>query len=153
MRMSLFLKETRVILELDKTDKDGVLTQLAGVLAADISGTRPRRILDIFWERERLGSTGIGQGIAVPHGRLPGLPAPIAAMGRSRGGVEFAAMDGQPVHLVMALLFPPEAHETHLQALATVTRLLRQPHSHRRLMLAMDRESLYQAALLTPDSP
>ncbi|MBF0177938.1 MAG: PTS sugar transporter subunit IIA [Magnetococcales bacterium] len=149
--MSLFLKETRVILELAVADKNGVLSQLAEVLAADMTGVRSKRVLEILWEREKLGSTGIGQGIAIPHGRVPGLSVPMAALARSRNGVEFMALDGQPVHLVMALLLPTEASEAHLQILADMFRLLRQPNSRRRLMLAMDRESLYQAAVLDQD--
>ncbi|MBF0154752.1 MAG: PTS sugar transporter subunit IIA [Magnetococcales bacterium] len=145
--MSLFLKETRVIQELGRTDKAGLLTQLAEVLATDLSGVKPKRILDLLWERENIGSTAVGQGIAIPHGRLPGLSAPVAALARSRQGVDFRSMDGEPVHLIMALLLPSEVSEAHMQLLATISRLLRHPNSRRRLMQAPDRSSLYQATL------
>ncbi|MBF0427154.1 MAG: PTS sugar transporter subunit IIA [Magnetococcales bacterium] len=145
--MSFFLKESRIIPELEKTSKDGVLAQLAGVLAADLSGVRARRVLEVLWERENIGSTGVGQGIAIPHGRLAGVATPVAALGRSQAGVDFMAMDGLPVHLVVALLLPPEASESHLQLLAAISRMLRHPDSRRRLMLAPDRAALCQVAL------
>ncbi|MBF0625337.1 MAG: PTS sugar transporter subunit IIA [Magnetococcales bacterium] len=141
------LTPERVIPNLDGTDKIGALSQLAGVLAIGCPGTDAARVLRILLEREELGSTGIGNGVAIPHGRLSDLQTPLAALGRSRSGIQFNSLDGQPVHLLVVLLSPPQAGPVHLRALSRISRLLRSPTTRIRLMEASNRETLYQVTL------
>ncbi|MBA4354285.1 MAG: transcriptional regulator [Novosphingobium sp.] len=94
-------------------------------------------------EREKLGSTGFGRGVAIPHARIDGLERPVAAFFRLENPVEFAAADGMPVDCVFGLLSPSQAGATHLQALAAISRLMRDERMHERLVSAPDAEALY----------
>jgi PTS system nitrogen regulatory IIA component len=93
-------------------------------------------------ERERLESTGIGDGVAIPHARLGALPGVILAVARSREGLEYAARDGLPVHLLFLLVSPEHAAGEHLCALARISRLARQPDFRRSLLAAPSREEM-----------
>ena len=143
MRISQLLTETRIDPDLVVETKPDLLARMAEILGVDIPSSTPDAILNVFQERERLGTTGVGNGIAIPHGRLSGLSAPMAAMGRCKTGIAYAAMDDQPVHLVIALLSPVRATTPHLKALATISRLLRTPTLRERLMAADDRTTLF----------
>jgi PTS system nitrogen regulatory IIA component len=94
-------------------------------------------------ERERLGSTGIGGGIAIPHGKLGALKSLLMAFGRSRKGVEFDAMDGKPTHLFFLLLAPEDSTGAHLKMLARISRSLKNSVFRERLMTAADGRELY----------
>ena len=94
-------------------------------------------------EREKLGSTGFGRGVAIPHARIDKLERPVAAFFRLENPVEFAAADGMPVDCVFGLLSPSQAGATHLQALAAISRLMRDERMHERLVSAPDAEALY----------
>lgn len=124
MHISQLITPSRVVPDLSAATKMEALAALAKVLARDLPQTSADEVLDIFLEREQLGSTGIGKGVAVPHGRLSELSAPIAALGRSYHGVAFDALDSKPVYLIIALLSPLAASKTHLAALTTISRLL-----------------------------
>jgi len=95
-------------------------------------------VLGILLERERLGSTGIGDGIAIPHGKLRNLDQPLLAFGRSRRGVDFKALDGRPVKLFFLLIAPEEAIGLHLKMLARISRILKDPAVRTRLLDAPD---------------
>lgn len=138
MRLTHLLHADRLLLDLAGASKPDLLAPLAALLARDLAQTDPRAVLDSLLEREALGTTGIGQGIAIPHARLAGLDAPLAALARSRTGVEFAALDGQPVHLLVALISPEQPAQAHLNALALLTRWLRRPEVRQRLLEAPD---------------
>lgn len=128
------------------SDKQGILAALAHrfakVYALDEAG-----VLDGLEEREALGSTGFGRGIALPHARIDGLRRPVAALLKLGQPVDFAAADRLPVDLVIGLLSPTNAGATHLHALAALSRMVRDEHMHRALTEAPDTETLY--ALLT----
>jgi PTS system nitrogen regulatory IIA component len=94
--------------------------------------------------RERLGSTGIGEGVAVPHCKVPGLGALTAALGRSVEGVDFRALDGKPTRIFVALFAPERAGAEHLQALARVSRLLKRPEFRKALLEAPDATAMYR---------
>lgn len=102
-----------------------------------------RDVLDRLEERETLGSTGFGRGVAIPHARVPGLKRPVAALLRLAEPVDFAAADGMPVDLVFGLLSPENAGVTHLHALAAMSRVMRDERMHEALMEARDAEALY----------
>ena len=104
-------------------------------------------VLERIEEREKLGSTGFGRGMAIPHARVPGLKRPVAAFLRLKNSVEFEAADGMPVDLVFGLLSPENAGVSHLQALAAISRMVRDETLHAALAEAKDEEALF--ALLT----
>ncbi|WP_114392437.1 PTS IIA-like nitrogen regulatory protein PtsN [Oleisolibacter albus] len=117
--------------------------------AAELTGQHERAIFDVLVERERLGTTGVGRGIAIPHGKLPGLPGVLAVFARLERPVDFEAIDEQPVDLMCLLLAPETAGADHLKALARVSRLLRDPVLCDKLRGAETADALY--ALLTRD--
>jgi len=106
--------------------------------------------LEIILARERLGSTGIGHGVAIPHGRLAELNAPIIAVVRHMQGVDFNAIDGQPVHIVVLLLAPADEDQTHLDLLAHLARILKNENVRKAIMAAKSAEAI--AALFPPPS-
>ena len=99
MKITEMLRREFVLEELKARNKHDALAELAGVFAKGKIKVNPEAMLHVLLERERLGSTGIGDGIAIPHGKLPGLDEMVVSFGRSREGIEFEAMDGKPVHL------------------------------------------------------
>jgi PTS system nitrogen regulatory IIA component len=118
--------------------KEEVLAELAAGVAGHYPGLDRDKITAILLERERLGSTGIGDGIAIPHGKLGRLEQPVLAFGRSRKGVAFSALDGKPVKLFFLLLAPEEAAGIHLKMLARISRILKDPAVRARLLEAPD---------------
>jgi PTS system nitrogen regulatory IIA component len=111
--------------------------------AAKLTGLEARDILDTLLQRERLGSTGLGRGIAIPHGRMPGLESIVSVFARLEEPIEFEALDEQPVDLIFLLLAPEHAGADHLKALARISRLLREPSSIERLRTSRDRAAIY----------
>jgi len=135
-----------VTADLKVTCKRQALQELAHK-AADVTGLEERAILDVLLERERLGTTGVGQGIAIPHGRLKELKRICGLFARLEQPVDFEAVDAQPVDLVFLLLAPEGAGADHLKALARVSRLLRNAATRERLRASTTPEAIY--ALLT----
>ncbi len=134
-----------IIPALKVNGKKQALHELAGK-AAELSGQSERTILEILQQREKLGSTGVGNGIAIPHGKLPKLTKLFGLFARLERPVDFEALDGQPVDLVFLLLAPETAGADHLKALARVARLLRDPDIARKLReLARRRGALRRA--------
>ncbi len=115
--------------------------------AAAISGLPGRDVLDGLLQRERLGSTGLGRGIAIPHAKFKGLTKILCLFARLDDAIEFEALDGEPVDLIFVLLAPEHASGDHLKALARISRLLREPKTLGRLRAARDATGLY--AILT----
>ena len=126
--------------------KKQALQELSAIAAAQ-TALDERSILDILLARERLGSTGVGAGIAIPHGKLTDLTQISAVFARLREPIEFDAVDGRPVDLIFLLLAPDSAGSDHLKALALVSRLLRDERVCARLRGADSAEALY--AVLT----
>jgi len=93
-------------------------------------------MLDILLDRERLGSTGIGEGVAIPHGKMVGLKEMVISFGRSREGIDFEAMDGKPVHLFFLLMAPENSAGLHLKVLAKISRMLKDPVFRKKLVAA-----------------
>ena len=119
--------------------------------AARLSGQNERVIFETLMQREKLGSTGVGNGIAIPHGKLPKLERLFGLFARLDRGIDFEALDGQPVDLIFLLLAPEGAGADHLKALARVARLLRDGDVVRKLRDSRDAEALY-AVLAMPSS-
>ena len=111
--------------------------------AAKLTGIDAREILDTLLQRERLGSTGVGRGIAIPHGRVPALHKIVTVFARLDGAIDFEALDDEPVDLIFLLLAPEHAGADHLKALARISRLLREPSSIEKLRASKDRAAIY----------
>ena len=122
MKILEFLRPEAIIEDLSGQTAQAVLSDLCKPLAA-IHGVDGQRLLETLLEREKLGSTGIGEGVAIPHGKVRGLPMLMASFGRSRKGVDFRAIDGKPTHLFFTLFAPENSSRTHLNALATISRI------------------------------
>ena len=111
--------------------------------AAKVTGIDAREILDTLLQRERLGSTGVGRGIAIPHGRVPALYKIVTMFARLDEAIDFEALDDEPVDLIFLLLAPEHAGADHLKALARISRLLREPSSIEKLRASKDRAAIY----------
>ncbi|TWB22757.1 phosphotransferase IIA-like nitrogen-regulatory protein PtsN [Nitrospirillum viridazoti] len=140
------LRPDGIVANLKASSKKQVLQELAK-RAADLTGQHERAIFDVLLERERLGTTGVGRGIAIPHGKLPTLPKVCALFARLERPVDFDSIDEQPVDLICLLLAPESAGADHLKALALVSRMLRNPLFCEKLRGADTADAIY--ALLT----
>jgi PTS system nitrogen regulatory IIA component len=149
MNISDLLTPERVLPALKVQGKKQLLQELSA-RAHQQTGIPERRIFETLVERERLGSTGVGQGIAIPHGRLAGLKRIVGLFARLETPVAYDAVDNQPVDLVFLLLAPESAGADHLKALARVSRLLRNQAVCEKLRAATKAEALY--AILTEPS-
>jgi nitrogen PTS system EIIA component len=149
MLLSDLLAPQAVVPALRVNSKKQALQELAARAAA-VCGRSEREVLEVLMQRERLGSTGVGSGIAIPHGKLAKLERLCGAFGRLERPIDFEALDGQPVDLMFLLLAPEGAGADHLKALARIARLLRDAETARKLRESRDAESLY--AVLT-ESP
>jgi nitrogen PTS system EIIA component len=138
-----------VVPALRVNSKKQALQELAA-RAATMSGRSDREIFEVLMQRERLGSTGIGSGIAIPHGKLAKLDRLFGVFARLERPVDFEALDGQPVDLMFLLLAPEAAGADHLKALARVARLLRDPEVARKLRESRDAEALYAVLTNSP---
>lgn len=138
MKISDILTETLVVPELSVTDKEQALRRLAATLCAQSPGmeTAADEVFAALWNRERLGSTGVGEGVAIPHAKIPGLKRLVACFGRAGAGIPFDAIDQQPVNLIFVLLVPDNSAGAHLKALARISRLLKDAEFRRRLLAA-----------------
>jgi PTS system nitrogen regulatory IIA component len=140
-----------VIPNLRATSKKQALQELAR-RAAEISGKSDRVVLDVLLERERLGTTGVGNGIAIPHGKLPNLPRLYGLFARLEKPIDFESIDEQPVDLIFLLLAPEAAGADHLKALARVSRLLRDKAICEKLRGTDTAEGLYTLLTESPAS-
>ena len=131
-----------VIADLRSQTKQDVLRELAERVEKTNPSLKAEILTSILLERETLGSTGIGQGIAIPHGKAPHINRLVAAFGRSIRGVPFDSMDAKPVHLVFLIVAPPDLAGMHLKALARVSRLFKEEAFRQRLMAAADAKEL-----------
>ena len=142
MSLHEFLSPEAVLPALRVSGKKQALHDIAAH-AARVSGLEERVIFEALWQRERLGSTGIGEGIAIPHGKLAGLAGLFGLAARLDKPIDFEALDGQPVDILFLLLAPEGAGADHLKALARVARALREPGMLDRIRKTRDADALY----------
>jgi PTS system nitrogen regulatory IIA component len=135
-------KET-ICLDLKATDKNGVLEEMA-TPAARLTGVALEKLVKVLLDRERLGSTGIGGGIGIPHGKLKNLASLVMGFGMSRQGVDFDSIDGRPAHLFFLLLTPEDSAGLHLKLLARLSRLLKNEEFKSQLMRAKNPEEILE---------
>lgn len=138
------LRDDLIIEEIEATEKREVLREFAEHLKAKGRIGNVQELLTVLLERESLGSTGIGDGIAIPHGKLGRIPGMIMAFGRSSGGVDFQSLDHEPSHLFFLLVTPLDKPGDHLKALARISRILKNPVFRENLKLAETRQDLHR---------
>ena len=143
MKITTFLKREFIIEELQAATKEAVLAELAAVLLPAGSTDDQDNMVRVLMDRERLGSTGIGDGIAIPHGKIGGLDDLRIAIGRSHQGVDFNALDGKPAHLFFLLMAPENSAGQHLKVLARISRLLKDNVLRKNLMEAKSAAELF----------
>ena len=136
LTLAAILPEQCVSTSLDATSKRGALEQLAALFGGSNLDIAASDIAAVLEERERLASTGVGSGVAIPHGRLADLPGVRLVLGTHRAGVDFDAVDGRPVHIFVGVLAPDGQASVHLKVLALVSRLLRDAQLRERLLAA-----------------
>jgi len=145
MKIEDILAPELVIPALRASDKAGVLRELAGLVAEHHPEIDRARLVQALEDRERLNSTALGDGVAIPHGKLPGLKRVFAAFGRSPEGVEFQSLDGKPTRIFFLLVAPEDSAGAHLKALARISRLLKDEPFRTKLLDAADAPALYAA--------
>jgi len=143
VKIAEMLDPTAIVADLKSTGKAEVLAELTDSLVAANPSIKRDEVIGILLERERLGSTGIGDGIAIPHGKLKQLDRQLIAFGLSRKGVDFDAMDGKPARLFFLLIAPEDAVGLHLKTLARISKLLKAPMVRERLQKAVDRQQIH----------
>lgn len=143
-RIGELLQPEDIIEELAATNKEAVLAEFAQFLRASGKVAQDGELVRALREREALGSTGIGEGIAIPHAKLPFLRQPIVAFGRSARGIDYHSLDGRPAHLFFLLVTPDDNPGEHLRTLARISRILKNRALREQLMQAADRERIRQ---------
>jgi PTS system nitrogen regulatory IIA component len=140
-----------IVPSLKGSGKKQVLQELSR-RAATLLRLNERTIFDTLWERERLGSTGMGMGTAIPHGKMTGIAKPIGLFARLEKPIDFEAVDERPVDLIFVLLTPEGAGADHLKALARIARLLRDQDVAKKLRASRDAPAIYSVLALPPAS-
>ena len=144
MNITDILKKEFVIEKLESRTKREVLTELSEIFFRGNIKVDYDTMVEVLLEREKLGSTGIGGGIAIPHGKLAGLENLIVSFGRSEDGIDFDSMDGKPVHIFFLLMAPENSAGQHLKVLAKISRMLKDNSFKTDLMKAASAEDLYR---------
>lgn len=142
MPLTDLVAPTAVLAALKAANKKQAIQELSAK-AAELTGENERAILEILLQREKLGSTAVGNGVAIPHGKLPKLGKLFGLFARLDTPIDFEALDGQPVDLVFLLLAPEGAGADHLKALARVARLLRDPAIAKKLRDSRSPDAIY----------
>jgi PTS system nitrogen regulatory IIA component len=144
MEINALITPDRVACQEELSSKKRVLERLGELLATSTPSLTDGEIFDSLINRERLGSTGLGKGVAIPHGRVEGLSEPLGALVQLRAGVDFDAIDGQPVDLLFGLLVPHESTEEHLQILASLAKMFSDSELCEQLRQSRDPDRLYR---------
>lgn len=141
MKICDVLYKDSILADLKSRNKKGILEELV-VPVAEIAGVSQKDLTKVLMERERLGSTGIGGGIGIPHGKMKNLESLVLGFGLSRKGVDFESLDGQPTHIFFLLVTPENSTGLHLKLLARISRILKNDPFKNRLMEATDRDEI-----------
>jgi PTS system nitrogen regulatory IIA component len=144
MKIIDLLEPTSIVADMSATNKQEALEELAATLVPGPDNLELNSVVEVLMERERLGSTGIGDNVAIPHGKLANLSGLKLAFGRSLKGVDFESMDGKLSHLFFLLLAPVNSAGLHLKALAKISRMLMNGPLREDLMQAAESQDIYQ---------
>ena len=142
MKIAEVLTKESIIVDLKSVDKKGVLEELTAPVARS-AGLNQEQLVKVLLERERLGSTGIGGGIGIPHGKVKNLDRLLLGFGLSRRGVDFESMDGRPTRIFFLLMTPENSTGLHLKVLARISRILKNDPFKERLLEAADAEEVF----------
>jgi nitrogen PTS system EIIA component len=143
MKISDILDKTLILPQLSSKSKEGILRELVQAISHVEKEIDEGRMIEILLERESLGSTGIGDGVAIPHGKSRDVKRLMASFGRSLPGMDFQSMDGKPTHLFFLLIAPENSAGVHLKALAQISRLMKDHALRKRLMEAGSAEEIH----------
>ena len=143
MKIREILKSECIVTDLRAETKTDVIRELSALMAEQYPEVDAEALCEVLTERERLGSTGIGHGVAILHGKLATLNNIVTGFGRSPSGIDFDAQDGEPVHLFFVLIAPKNSASLHLKAMARLSRLLKDPHFRNRLFEANNCEKVF----------
>ena len=143
MKILDFVRPELVVADVRASDKQGVLEELAAHVAAHVEGIDATALRKVLVERERLASTAIGEGVAIPHGKMA-VARLVGCVALSRAGIDFESMDGRPTHLFFVLVAPENSTGIHLKALARISRLFKDPDFRNRLMQAKDAGEMFR---------
>ncbi len=146
MKLSQLLTKESIVADLASTTKHGIIRELARAVAP-VAGIAAEDIAAVLMERESLGSTGIGGGIAIPHGKLNSVKQIILGFGRSKSGVTYDSLDGKPVHIFFLLLTPENSTGGHLKVLAQISKLLKMDHFKQELINAETIDDIHEFIL------
>ena len=144
MKIVDLIRRDMIIPALSSSSKTGIIKELAAHLSARHSEVDEETLTRVLIDREGLASTAIGEGVAIPHGKLPSVDGIVACVGRAPKGVDFDSMDGQPTYLFFVLVAPESSTGAHLKALARISRVFKDVGFRRRLLEAPDAESMYE---------
>ncbi len=144
MKLFDLITAETIIDELQADTKEGVIRELCERIASVNDEIDASELFRILMERESLGSTGIGDGVAIPHGKYPGIKFLVGALGRSRKGVDFQSMDGKPAHLFFLLVAPENSAGLHLKALARISRIFKIERLRKRLLEAASKDEMIE---------
>jgi PTS system nitrogen regulatory IIA component len=144
VKITDFLTVQTIIPTLASRDKNAALEEMTEGLVSYHRHLDKQKVLTVLLEREKISTTAIGEGVAIPHGKLPGVERVLGAFARSPQGVDFASLDGGPTHLFFVLVAPENAAADHLKALARISRLLKDGSFRRRLMEGQTSRELFQ---------
>ncbi|VAW38176.1 PTS IIA-like nitrogen-regulatory protein PtsN [hydrothermal vent metagenome] len=143
MMVSDVLAKEFIMPELVSTEKRELLDEMSGNISELVGGLDREELLEVLLEREKLGSTGIGHGVAIPHAKIKGIERVIVSMGISGSGVDFQSMDDKPVHIFFLIIAPEQSSAAHLKVLSGISRLLKDAAFRNKLMKAESRGDIY----------
>lgn len=144
MKIVDLIRREMLLPALKSTSKASIIKELAASVAANHPAVDEQRLVKVLIDREELASTAIGEGVAIPHGKLATLSEIVACVARARRGVDFDSMDGQPTYLFFVLVAPENSTGSHLKALARISRVFKDGDFRARLLAADDADSMYE---------
>jgi len=142
MKILDVLQKKAIISDLKAQDKKGILEELVAPITS-ITGVNHKDLVRVLMDREQLGSTGIGGGIGIPHGKLKQLESLALGFGLSRKGVDFESMDNQPTHIFFLLVTPENSTGLHLKMLARISKILKHDQIKEKLLIAADSDEIF----------
>lgn len=144
MKIVELIQREMIVPALRSTSKPGIIRELAAHLSSEYGQVDRETLTRVLLDREGLASTAIGEGVAIPHGKLSAVKEIIACLGRAREGVDFDSMDGRPTYLFFVLVAPENSTGAHLKALARISRVFKDVDFRQRLLEAPDADSMYK---------
>jgi len=142
MKILDVLQKEAILADLKAQNKKGILEELVAPVSG-ITGISQQDLVRVLMDRERLGSTGIGGGVGIPHGKMKELDSLVLGFGLSRNGVDFESMDSRPTHIFFLLLTPENSTGLHLKLLARISKILKHDPFRERLLNASDNDEIY----------